>query len=838
MWGVAGLPEAAALLPEAISVSAVIAEALEIVVEPDLSRDVDIDAVRAWRSVVVSKGKLDAAGCRRIGRAAGVDWDELLGTWGSAAAYGWLVYIAAGCGAHIERALRPIAEGAGGLTLRKRLGYVSDVAFKNQELFARDWYRWVGLETLLGYTGGSYPGSVSRFLEAEGRDWVEWEDVKGGMVGGAYYARFSDACDQFFQLVCGPVVRPLRLREWIESIDPWAGQGASKLAKARYRDHAGSHTGEGTKAAVAAAYSTPALLREAYRAGAGKAVLFIKPNEAGGKFRAVASVEDRLQLLMGWLDHGLQLSVRARRAAEPGAVFPTSMFDSPPEFLAGQWAMGHARGVSLPVDQSKFDRHVTLQEQLLAVSALEKALKKQGWVDPEVARAFERVRCIMRDMHVQAGDVVLEVRNGLLSGLRWTSLFNAVVNYSQSMVADSVVADETGRSGRVMIRVQGDDGDHKFTDAAHALAYYLVLSQLGVVVNPKKFCFNDGVSFYLRKLYKLGLAVGPPARAVRAVAYGAPDRSDVVGAGAAQLESWLLLARRLGACCAWEEGMLRSAQLPRVAYLDCALTLSRMIGGEVAFDDAVSWAHSPRYVDVPGGGGLWNGREGEWVSVTPRAFSTEAHAVLAPGSVAAEAIRWYRGTGTSAQTDAVARALVGEWDSRLIPRSAYAGASGRLTRWRTVVPPPRWAAVAAAAWDESAHTPLRRAKAAFAAQSKVEVAALLHAVPRGIAQYLAPRLSSDPRVLAGSMGVLTTRLFLRVASGEIGAPSVLSDSVDAYMLSAVANAAWGHAALSAHSMRTLARAELESLGSVVLAVSLLVAEWHIGPGSRVLLFIG
>lgn len=281
-------------------------------------------------------------------------------------------------------------------------------------------------------------------------------------------------------------------------------------------------------------------------------------------------------------------------------------------------------GVKMPLDQSSFDNVVKRS----MVAALNQALIDRGnelhstdkaWTD--VKKVFELTRDAMYGGYVIVGKRHLPYKNGVLSGWRWTALFDTIINIVENEMARDLCAQAYGPINYQGFCAQGDDDWVVCKTTADCVALWLAYDHMGFIVNPSKF-FISGVNdeFLRRVLIKRPgkpLVTGYPARAVNSISNRNPiNEPQRPGADRLNntLTSWNTLVGRLG-----------GTQVPQSALEDMAR------GSELPVEAVVMWLHTPIAL---GGGGV-DVRPGIGLgSVTARRLMPSISPVHAPGIAA------------------------------------------------------------------------------------------------------------------------------------------------------------------------------------------------------------
>lgn len=304
------------------------------------------------------------------------------------------------------------------------------------------------------------------------------------------------------------------------------------------------------------------------------------------KVRPVINSDDELYLRMSyvssWLERGLSGNSRS------------TLFMSSEQRLAVWRRLSADDGAwRLPLDQSRFDWHVN--KSMLGIINDEIYRLASGIPDASVRADVERVLRQISSTIANGGSIsfpgtseTVEVEKGVMSGWRWTALYDTIVNWAELWVARDAVKSLRGRDGVVYAVAQGDDDMLHVADEWDVVLYPVLYARMGLDVNPGKFFASRVRDEFLRQVGRVGQgSSGYPVRALGSVLWRNPLSADPPNGderGRELLHNWAVLKSRGGNV----EQVMR-------ADLGQALGISREL-----LED---WLSTPAAVGGPGWGG-------------------------------------------------------------------------------------------------------------------------------------------------------------------------------------------------------------------------------------------
>jgi hypothetical protein len=240
-----------------------------------------------------------------------------------------------------------------------------------------------------------------------------------------------------------------------------------------------------------------------------------------GKARAVLVTDMSMYLKMAWISDSLEPQLKKTSVGN-------SLFLDGRGFISMADSIGvdaaNPRLWKLPVDQSKFDHHISLSmigDVLDVISSL--------YTDEPTQKILESIRtALVRSPGcVVVGDERIPITHGILSGWRWTALLDTWINFGQ-IVGSMRWLREAGVIRHVTLSglyVQGDDARLVFDSPGKGIALCEVLQKCGFEVNPSKTWLSPKRDEYLRLVGEDGLVQGYLNRNITAVLWRNPIKS-------------------------------------------------------------------------------------------------------------------------------------------------------------------------------------------------------------------------------------------------------------------------------------------------------------------------
>lgn len=187
-------------------------------------------------------------------------------------------------------------------------------------------------------------------------------------------------------------------------------------------------------------------------------------------------------------------------------------------------------GANVPVDQSKFDWHVSktmvriMNEELL--SLIEQTFGSESdmyLVMDNIKKALSGGKIVY---NFENQKYTTEYENGVLSGWGFTAWYDTMANLAEMRISEEICDSYGVHISTVLENVQGDDQLKTTSTFNQALAYWAGMASTGVEVNASKNFFSHQHNEYLRKGSQLGMVIGYPARMINAMCWVYPGTSE------------------------------------------------------------------------------------------------------------------------------------------------------------------------------------------------------------------------------------------------------------------------------------------------------------------------
>lgn len=258
------------------------------------------------------------------------------------------------------------------------------------------------------------------------------------------------------------------------------------------------------------------------------------------KVRAVISSDLALYLKMTYVSQYLDQILSGRDDS-------TLFMSSEQRFQLWQ-KMAYDGTWRMPLDQSEFDKNVTLRQIMIILSNLRQLLSSFD-VPDVVLEIMDLIIYALDGGVVIVGGRKIDITNGVLSGWRWTAFIDTIVNLAEVDLAKRWVEENSLIQVRIKeLNAQGDDDWFKFDTKKEALAMWLAYESFGLYVNPGKFFLDTRRDEYLRRVMDRGIITGYPARSVTGICFRNPvSEKETIGADRIRqsLKKWKLFAERL-----------------------------------------------------------------------------------------------------------------------------------------------------------------------------------------------------------------------------------------------------------------------------------------------------
>lgn len=275
--------------------------------------------------------------------------------------------------------------------------------------------------------------------------------------------------------------------------------------------------------------------------------------EPGDKVRLIVSSDYNTFLMMSYVDMWLDKVLSGSDASTlwQSSADKLKMWT---DFSADD---GHWR---LPIDQSNFDFHIQKEHCLIVDRAILAKAKNMVETLPknkaDTVSVIENLIISKEHMKIYYIDPTTNIRHeisyvsGLPSGWKWTAMIGTLMNIFQKDIAIRQLR-ELGYSIKDQSRfnAQGDDQWNRWEKKLDALMYWLSMSAMGYVVNPKKNFLSKDHDEYLRVSSDVDSVNGYPARMINKICWLYPGKTEVLPILERMnmiYERWYKIGQRMG----------------------------------------------------------------------------------------------------------------------------------------------------------------------------------------------------------------------------------------------------------------------------------------------------
>jgi len=206
-----------------------------------------------------------------------------------------------------------------------------------------------------------------------------------------------------------------------------------------------------------------------------------------------------------------------------------------------------------PFDQSGFDQHVDLFMVLSVVQWMQKWMKLWPRINKDALTIMDLIyyaldggETLLTDNHGKT--ISLPIEGGIMSGWRWTSMLDTLVNEIQ-LETWKVWYEEKYNTTPYIFNDSyfGDDISMRMYARKYASSYFSFMKHFGYGVHPMKVFVAKGRDEFLRKMITQEGAIGYPARAVNTILWRNPVSPEPTRGKlriSEQVENWATLISR------------------------------------------------------------------------------------------------------------------------------------------------------------------------------------------------------------------------------------------------------------------------------------------------------
>lgn len=231
------------------------------------------------------------------------------------------------------------------------------------------------------------------------------------------------------------------------------------------------------------------------------------------KLRAVISSDLSLYLKMSYISTFLD-KVIGNREDSTLWMNKQQAFD--------MWQSFKADGTTrMPLDQSEFDHNASTRQIFILLKVIKNLIAKHG-ATLEMLEIMDLIMYALDGGEIYGVGENIAIKNGLLSGWRWTAMLGTMINRVELKMAQRYCAEKGQAVVTKADNSQGDDVWLKLNNRKDAFAIWYAYLSFGLDVNPKKFFVSEDRDEYLRKVLDKGVLTGYPARSVTSICFRNP----------------------------------------------------------------------------------------------------------------------------------------------------------------------------------------------------------------------------------------------------------------------------------------------------------------------------
>lgn len=426
---------------------------------------------------------------------------------------------------------------------RTFLGELGDIFKKYQDLISSNWLYYIDIHLLTDYLPVN--------LSALDKDVVNWVtgDLEHDIAGSTstFYDYFRKGVKVFFQNCCGPEPDQISDDDFLRDPMNYARVGTSDGARLKMNAEGKVVLAKRSKWASFLNLNRSDLRRLLYgRTNYQHGKSFAKREK--GKIRAVITADDETYLQMSFVSYWIE----AKLKNHPN----TPLFYNSRQMLNLFYRLARNGKVKNPIDQKEFDHRVTAIMIQIVLQEMRNYIKNTcTWKNKNNLIAV--VSIIMR--RLSGGTITLSdgkevvITKGVLSGWRWTSLLNSIINASEVYAFSILMRDNNIPQPIDAFVSYGDDVATDFNDFGRAIIFNTMYSRTNFIVNPKKTFLspikpNDPtVDEFLRLICTRDQVLGYPARAAASLIYRNPTNPNPPPGNARireMFDNWNLLISR------------------------------------------------------------------------------------------------------------------------------------------------------------------------------------------------------------------------------------------------------------------------------------------------------
>lgn len=403
----------------------------------------------------------------------------------------------------------------------KNLGDITSLVKKyRSSVFGEHWMDLCDLNTLLGYNMKSKISDMTKQL-------LEWTTPKGKVKPRDcdYYHDMEEAVYSCFSK--RDTGNKSSLVDFISNGFLWIVSGSANGVKDQVKDLRDGEIVKSAskKMAIFTTFSVDEIVENILKdVKQGPFIPAVKV-ELGMKDRLILASPNWEYLRASYVSHHLEGMIRGSNMCP---FYENEMFryrnysDKVPLLRRGK--------ICLPLDAKSFDQNV-LREEIISVMKAMKRVIKDFVTDDAVKRDLTRVMNLIFKSYTHwnwsflVENNIIEWKDGVPSGLRWTALIDTMVNYGRAKTIGKYLEKKMRMAILEHVVAAGDDDD--FVMSSWFAAFLMIMSYavFGIPVNmTKNFVSNEETEFLKNVINRKGELKGYKARKVANLFFISPEK--------------------------------------------------------------------------------------------------------------------------------------------------------------------------------------------------------------------------------------------------------------------------------------------------------------------------
>jgi len=393
-------------------------------------------------------------------------------------------------------------------TIEQYTEYLVEVgAYIKQTAFIENWHLFIDNGILCGESEDYDENEIPEVID----NWVV-NEIKHTLDGNEnlFYEIFSQGVDEYINKLTIKPKQHISYYRYLTNISKW-GLGGSTNIKLNKNNRIQTDRGlmkiKQTKWSNAIQMDTDDIYYKTLTKDHVDVKLVIKVSK--GKVRKVMASDTEFYLICNYLDYYISKSFETFDSS-------TLLYNNKQRFYFWcNFANSTLNDkIKLPIDQDSFDQHCSYRMIRICVDKITDILFSCGMNEMEAKFWKNRVIYLFENNYLIYKDNKIHVKNGLLSGWKWTALLGTMINYSELYIVRSY--EKLFFNNEIdEYNVQGDDIMLiLLTNIIIVYFIYIMYIEMNFNINPRKFFNSRKRNEYLRKISENGIVTGYPARTI------------------------------------------------------------------------------------------------------------------------------------------------------------------------------------------------------------------------------------------------------------------------------------------------------------------------------------